>query len=135
MNEEKKVIEFYILANKLKNVIRSGWKIWKVKRERLESVAEHIYGVQMLAIAIYSQYKYDIDIKKVILMLAIHEIEEIYIGDLTQFEISINEKRKMGSEAVKKVLKNLLKKEELENLINEFEKKRNKRSNICPSLR
>ena len=83
MEKVKKVLNYYVLCNKLKNVIRTGWKIWNVKKDRLESIAEHVYGVQMLAIAMYSEYKYDIDIKKVIFMLAIHELEEIYIGDLT----------------------------------------------------
>ena len=87
MNKEQSVIEFYVLCNKLKNIVRTGWKDWGVKRERVESVAEHIYGVQMLAIAMWSEYKYPIDIAKVIMMLAIHELEEVVIGDLTKFQI------------------------------------------------
>ena len=77
----KTIIDFYVLTTKLKDTIRTGWKHWGIKRERVESVAEHIFGVQMLAIAIQSEYKYDIDIMKVLFMLAVHELEEIYIGD------------------------------------------------------
>ena len=123
MSREENVVRFYALTNKLKNVIRTGWKDWNVNKERIESVAEHIFGTQMLALAISSEYKYDIDLKKVLYMLAVHELEEIYIGDLTMFQISKEEKRKLGEEAVKKVLSNLLNKEEIENLINEFEEK------------
>jgi len=128
MNSAKNVINYYVLCNKLKNVIRTGWKEWKVKAERIESVAEHIYSVQMLAIAMYSEYKYNIDIKKVIMMLAIHELEEILIGDLTIFEIKENEKNKIGHEAVKKVLSNLINKNELESLILEFDERKTKES-------
>jgi len=39
MNSAKNVIEFYTLCNSLKDTIRTGWKDWNVKRERLESVA------------------------------------------------------------------------------------------------
>ena len=46
----------------------------------------------MLAIAIQSEYQYNIDLNKVIMMLAVHELEEILIGDLTQFQISKAEK-------------------------------------------
>ena len=92
MAKEENVVNYYVLCNKLKNVIRTGWKDWHVKRERLESVAEHVYGVQMLAIGMYSEYKYDIDIHKVILMLAIHELEEIEIGDLTFLETTREDK-------------------------------------------
>ena len=86
MSKEENVFEFYMLCNKLKNIVRSAWTIWNVKRERLESIAEHVYGVQMLALAMYSEYNYDIDIKKVIYMLAIHEIGETVIGDITHLE-------------------------------------------------
>ena len=88
MNREENVVNFYIICNKLKNIIRTGWIDWNVKRNRLESVAEHIYSTQMLAIAMKSEYGYDIDIMKVIYMLAIHELGETVIGDLTQFQIS-----------------------------------------------
>ena len=54
MEKAEKVINYYVICNKLKNVIRTGWKDWNVKRDRIESVAEHIYGVQMLAIAMKS---------------------------------------------------------------------------------
>ena len=49
MSRVKNVVEFYVLCNKLKDVVRTGWKYWEVDRNRLESVAEHIFGVQSLA--------------------------------------------------------------------------------------
>lgn len=126
MSKAENVVKFYVLCNKLKDVIRTGWKNWNVKRDRLESVAEHIYGVQMLAIAILSEYKYDVDIKKVIFMLAIHELEEIKIGDLTQFQISKEDKVKMGHEAVINILNSLLNKEQIMELIIEFDERKTK---------
>lgn len=131
MNKEESVIRFYVLCNKLKDVIRSGCKIWNVKRDRLESVAEHIFGVQMLALAIQSQYKYDIDIMKVIYMLAVHELEEIYIGDLTMFEISKEEKKKIGHEAVSKVLEGLLDKGQIMSIIQEFDERETKEARFA----
>ena len=94
MCKEQNVLNYYVVCNKLKNVIRTGWKDWKVKRERIESVAEHIYGVQMLAIAMKSEYQYDIDMQKVIFMLAIHELGETVIGDLTPIPNFKRRKRK-----------------------------------------
>ena len=123
---EKNVVEFYVLTNKLKYVIRKGWINWSVKKDRVESVAEHVYGVISLAIAMYSEYEYDIDIKKVIYMLAVHELEEIIIGDLTSFEISSEEKEKIGHEAVEKILSNLLKKDEIKALVYEFDERKTK---------
>ena len=114
--KEQNVIEYYVLCNKLKDVIRTGWLDWKVKRKRIESVAEHIFGTQMLALAIYSEYKYDIDIKKVILMLALHELEEIKIGDLTPFQIAKEDKKKIGKKAV----------EDIKSLVDEFDERKTK---------
>lgn|SRR5574344_103335 len=121
MSKEENVISYYVLCNKLKNVIRTGWTTWNVKRDRIESIAEHIFGVQMLAIAMKSEYEYDIDIMKVIYMLAIHEIGETIIGDLTQFQISNEEKEEIEHAAVHDILGNLLDGNTIEQLFLEFD--------------
>ena len=128
MTKEENVIRYYVMCNKLKNVIRTGWKDWKVQRERIESVAEHIFGVQMLAIAMKSEYQYDVDMMEVIYMLAIHELGEIVIGDLTQFQISKEEKEKKEHEAVHKILSSLLDGEMIEQLFLEFDAHETKES-------
>ena len=121
MTKEENVINYYVLCNKLKNVIRTGWKDWHVQRDRIESVAEHIFGVQMLVLAMYSEYQYDIDIMKVIFMLAVHELGETVIGDLTQFQISKEDKEKIEHEAVHKILSGLLDGNQIEKLFLEFD--------------
>lgn len=121
MNAPEKVLRYYVLCNRLKDVVRTGWKDWEVSRERVESIAEHVYSVQMLAIAMQSEYKYDIDFEKVLKMLAVHETEEIIIGDLTIFDIGREEKEKIGHEAVKKIFKNLDDGESFVDLIFEFD--------------
>ena len=121
MSKEQNVVNYYAVCNKLKNVIRTGWKDWNVQRERIESVAEHVWGTQMLAIAMKSEFGYDIDIMKVIFMLAVHEIGETVIGDLTQFQISRAEKQKIEHEAVHKILGGLLDGGQIEELFLEFD--------------
>ena len=37
MSKEENVINYYVLCNKLKNVIRTGWKDWNVQKERNDS--------------------------------------------------------------------------------------------------
>ena len=120
MSKEEKVIKYYVMCNKLKNVIGTGWKNWNVERERVESVAEHIFGVQMLAIAMKSEYEYDIDIMKVIFMLAVHELGEIVIGGKPMLKISLKERAKIEKEAVHEILCGLLDGKEIENLFTEF---------------
>jgi len=105
--KEKNVLQFYVLCNRLKHLIRSGWIAWNVKKERVESVAEHIYSTQMLAIAMYSEFNYDIDLEKVLKMLAIHELEETIIGDFTPFQLDQEKKQEMGHKAILKALQPL----------------------------
>jgi len=127
MNKSKRamnVLEFYDLTRKLKVVIRSGWKRWNVKADRLESIAEHVYGTCMLAIAIDSEFEYHLDIQKVVLMLAMHELEETIIGDITPFDsTSAKQKQKIGRDAVIHILSPMVKGEEYVKLIDEFNEK------------
>ncbi len=124
--KEEKVINYYVLCNKLKDTIRTGWQMWHIKKEHVESVAEHIYGTQMLAIAIYSEYDYDVDLSKVLYMLAVHELEEIVIGDIPLVDPKHNSKKEIGQKAVKRILKSLKMKDEIERLIWEFDERQTK---------
>ncbi len=131
MAPEIDVLRFYVLCNRLKNLIRTGWKNWHVCRERIESVAEHVYSAQMLAIAMCQNFKYDIDLFKVIYMLAIHELEETMIGDYTQFDISREEKEKLGHEAIKKALGTIASSDYIEKLILEFDERKTKEADFA----
>lgn len=137
MNKEENVIKYYMLCNTLKDVIRTGWKKWNVERERIESVAEHVFGVQQLAIAIFYEYKYNLDLKKVIMMLAVHELEEVGIGDLTQFDISEEEKQDIGHKVVHKILSEVIEAPDIENLIFEFDERKTEEAlfaHLCDKL-
>lgn len=126
MGRAEKVVNSYIIMNKLKDVVRTGWKNWGVKRERVESIAEHIFSVQQLALLMHLTYeKYEnIDIYKVILMLAIHETEEAYIGDLTLFDISREEKAKLGHKKVHEYFNQFMNGDEFEKIILEFDERK-----------
>ena len=125
------VFKFYLLCNKLKTIIRTGWKNWNVKNERVESIAEHVFGVQMLAIAMNSEFKYDIDLEKVIYMLAIHELGETVIGDITMFDMDRTEKEKIEREAVHMILHGLLDGEKIEQLFLEFDMRQTKEAKFA----
>lgn len=123
-NNIKIAINYYKLCTKLKDTIRTGPVVWNAKRKRIESVAEHIYGVQMLALAIYYQFGYKLDIMKVIYMIAIHELEEIKIGDLAFFETTNEEKLVKGKEATDYILKDFLGKDEISSLLDEYNERK-----------
>ena len=120
----KDIMSFYALCSKLKDTIRKGPLTWNANRKRIESVAEHIYGVQMLAISIYYQFGYKLDLNKVIYMLAIHELEEIEIGDLAFYETTKEDKLEKGKNATDLILKDLIGKEEISNLLDEYNERK-----------
>ena len=119
-----KILDLYFLTNKLKGVLRQGWLNWGVSNARVESIAEHIYGTIMLATSIFANITVNIDLNKVALMLALHETEELIIGDLTPFDIEKNKtKRQDGKIAVEQVFKESENKIYFLELIEEFEKR------------
>ena len=130
MNEN--IIKFYLFTNKLKEKIRTGWIEVEISSSRLESVAEHVYGCIMLAIAIDSEYKLNLDMYKVIKMIALHELEETIMKDLTiRDKITHEERLKQGKECVKKVTDGLIKQREIIELLDEFNEHRTKESIFC----
>ncbi len=121
MKKIENILKYYLLTNKLKETIRSGWKLWKVEKARLESVAEHVYGTCMLAIAIWSETLPAVNIAEVLMTLALHETEEIIIGDLTPFDEGYKSKKELGEKAVIEIFKDLFAKEVYYNLIKNFD--------------
>lgn len=118
----KTILDYYILTNKLKDLVRTGWKRWGVKRERVESVAEHIYGTCMLAVAIWSETLPEVNLSEVILMLVLHETEENIISDITPYDDEKKLKLKQdGEKAVRAIFKNLIAKDVYFKLINDFD--------------
>ena len=133
-------VRFYLLATKLKYKIRSGWdsKHWNVTNERIESIAEHVYGTSILAISLKYGCNLDVDMEKVLKILAIHEIGEVLIGDITPYDnVTPQEKEEIEHKAMMGVLGEIAGKEELFSLLLEFdghETKEAKFAYLCDKL-
>ena len=133
MNTSEKILEFYFATNKLKNTLRTGWIYWSVEGVRVESIAEHVFGTLMLAVSVYVNSKEfeDLDIEKVALMLALHETEEILIGDITIYDKErLATKKEAGRKAVEKLFKEGNSKKFLD-VIAEFEKRETKEAKFA----
>lgn len=132
MSKSSNIIDYYMFVNKLKSKVRTGWIEIEISKDRLESVAEHIFSCLQLAIAIDSEYNLDVDMLKVLKMLTLHETEEILMKDFTvRDKITKEEKDKLGMEYVLKVTKGLAKKDEIVGLINEFNERKTKEAVFC----
>ena len=120
----KNICDFYAITHKLKNTLRTGWVACGIPTDRIESVAEHIYSCQMLALAIHSEFDLKLDMPRVALLLAIHELGECIVGDFPAYNcpVSKEEKSRLELDAVIKILSPLSNPTLIKNLFIESEK-------------
>lgn len=76
--EIKEYISFIEEAEKLKSVLRTAW----TSKGRRESTAEHSWRLALLT-AVMHDYFPELDLSKVLIMSLIHDIGEIYEGDIS----------------------------------------------------
>ncbi len=125
----QEAFKFYYKAIELKEMLRQGAVQWNVKADRLESIAEHTYGCMVLAIALHSELNIKVDLGKTLEMLAIHELEEIAIGDVTPLDQI--DKKSLKDKARKFVydfVKDLNQCEKLMDLTDEYNQKESQES-------
>ncbi|MBI4226282.1 HD domain-containing protein [Candidatus Roizmanbacteria bacterium] len=77
------IIEFYFELNHLKQLFRQGWLQRKIPEDKCESVADHLFGSAILTLIIADSYYESLDMCKLLKMVLVHELGEIYIGDAT----------------------------------------------------
>ena len=67
----------------LKDLYRQGWLNRGIPEEKCESVADHSFGVAVLAYVIAEEYMPNLDASKVIRMALLHDLCEAHAGDPT----------------------------------------------------
>ena len=128
----EQIFKFYYLNYRLKNKIRSGWdkNHWNILSDRIERISEHIIGTIALAVVLDSEFNYNdktnpnrnIKIDKILKLLAIHEIGETLIGDITPFDgITKEEKQEMEHQAMIDAVGNLTDRETLIAMLFDFD--------------
>jgi len=98
MIQTKMIIELIRRGESLKSIDRSGWVLSGIESERIESVAEHSYGSILSAIIITQQLisdKIDINLEKVVLMAALHDLPESITGDIARTEAFVEDKEQV----------------------------------------
>ena len=119
----RNVLEYYTSMNELKEIPRTGWLNWGIDENRAEKVASHVYGTQILAFAIWSEFDIPVNIDRVTAMLAHHETEEPVIGDIPLIHDLKKYKDEMGKIAVASITENMAKKNYVRDLVKEFEER------------
>jgi len=117
------ILQVYFEITALKNIWRQGWLQSGLASSDCESVADHSFASTILAWLIAEEYLPELDSNKVIKLALLHEIGEIYGGDITpQDKIGQHEKFLLEFASMQKVLSKLPKAEYWIGLWEEFEK-------------
>ena len=127
----KEGFKFYYKVIKLKEILRQGYIKWGVKSDRIESVAEHVFGSMILAVSLYSQLKLSLDLNKVLEMITYHELEEIEIGDLTVFDDKSSQKNR---KIIEKIVGDLNERKRIVALIDEFNMQESKEAKFARAV-
>jgi putative hydrolase of HD superfamily len=98
----------YFELCQLKQLYRRGWLLRGVPHERCESVAEHSFGVALLALWLAEAYYPEMDTNKLLRMALLHDFGEVYAGDITPVDgVTPQEKSRRETASMEQVLSKL----------------------------
>jgi len=127
-------IEFIVELDKMKSILRQTSLIDNSKRE---NDAEHSWHISVMAMVLSEYANEDIDICKVIKMLLVHDLVEIYAGDTFCYDKEGNmDKKERELKAADKIFGMLDedKGKELRGLWDEFEEMKTKEAIFAASM-
>ena len=120
--ESHPFIAAYFEISHLKQLYRQGWLQHGVSSHTCESVAEHTFGVAILAFLLADTHYPELDPLKVLRMALIHDFGEVYAGDITPADnIQPEEKNQLERQSVEKVFGKLPGRNEYIQLWEEYE--------------
>ncbi|WP_455538977.1 HD domain-containing protein [Terrisporobacter sp.] len=100
MNDVDKIINFIKEIEGLKSVTRTAW----TETGRRESTAEHSWRLAVLLMVLEDDFK-DIDINKAIKMSLVHDLGELYDGDISaKLQNDNDNKAEMEEKAMRRML-------------------------------
>ena len=131
MNERlKNQIDFIIEIDKMKHIFRHTRLF---DHSRHENDAEHSWHLALMAIVLSEHANMPVDLAKVIRMVLIHDIVEIDAGDTLVYAEHLNGQKREAEQAAAIRIFGLLpddQRDEMIQLWEEFEKKRNDRGKV-----
>ncbi len=103
--ETSPLVAVYYELVRLKQLDRQGWLRRGISEERCESVAEHSFGVALVAYLVAEEHFPELDLSKVLRLALLHDLGEIDAGDLTPADnVSRREKHRRERRSVVRVL-------------------------------
>ena len=94
----EELLSFFIEVGKLKKMPRMGWVINQIKNP--ESIAEHVFRTAIMS-WILGEKKGGLNTEKLLKMALIHDLCEIYAGDITPYDSVLPKDKKKLKELMK----------------------------------
>ncbi|MBI4101444.1 MAG: HD domain-containing protein [Candidatus Nealsonbacteria bacterium] len=94
----EELLNFLIEVGKLKRMPRRGWVINQIKNG--ETIAEHIFRAAILG-WVLAQGKNHFNVEKLIKIALVHDLCEVYAGDITPYDSILPKSKKMLRELMK----------------------------------
>jgi len=93
-NHANRFVHFYSHLAELKNLLRQGLvRRHGLKKEKAESVGDHIFSTTMMALLIVMELRCDLDAVRIVLMLLVHDIVEAIAGDVIPTDNMMSEEK------------------------------------------
>ena len=92
------LLDFLIEVGKLKRMPRRGWVINQIKNP--ESIAEHVFRAAILG-WVLGEKKKGFNIEKLIKIVLIHDLCEVYSGDITPYDSILPKSKKLLKELMR----------------------------------
>jgi putative hydrolase of HD superfamily len=121
--ENEPLLATFVEAIFLKQLFRQGWLKAGVPREVCESVAEHSFGVALLAMFTADEGTLGVDRERTVRMALVHDLGEVYAGDMIPADaVPAQEKHRLEAQAVEKIFSKLPHGDRYQGLWEEYER-------------
>lgn len=127
MSSAKTLLKFQSLLKKYNSIYRDLASLHNIKNP--DNDIEHSYRVAMLCWMLIDEYKFKLDTNKVIRYALVHDLPEVYAGDVSiHTDYSQKDKEKKEALAFKRLIKQFPKQKTIWKDLGEYEKRKDAES-------
>ena len=124
---DRKLVDFFLTAGKLKTTERFGWTKYKIAPE---SVADHSWRTALIAYVLAKRLK--LDDSKAVKMALVHDLAEVKTGDIPRNKVGASEKERLETNALKTILADINRSDanEISDLCSEYMERKTKAAKL-----
>lgn len=135
MENFNKEVKMYMIFDLLGDLERTGPLLWKIERNRLEDVKDHIFDLILMVQILKKYLPENLDYDKINEYIICHDLPEAITGDITEFEgITKEEKEKVTTIAIEYLEKQFNDIFEFSKIINNYDNKNDLEAKIVYML-